>query len=70
MDRITYIKRLDYLLELIQKGAVCSPHDLVETFQCSEKTIRKMINDLRDLGHSIEYSRVDKKYKLSHITEK
>ena len=64
MDYFTYGKRLDYLLDLIQKGALCSPKDLEDKFDCTERTIRKMINDLRRDGHKIRYSRSCAKYTI------
>jgi biotin operon repressor len=57
MDYKTYAQRLDYLKELIEKGQLSSPKDLSEKFECSERTIRKMINDLRESGIEIKYSR-------------
>lgn len=62
MDYFTYWKRLEYLLELIEKGRLSSPGDLVEKFECSERTIRKMINDLRRKGYTIKYSKHSSKY--------
>jgi biotin operon repressor len=57
MDYKTYAQRLDYLKELIEKGQLSSPKDLSEKFECSERTISKMINDLRESGIEIKYSR-------------
>lgn len=62
MDYKTYLQRLDYLKELIEKGQLSSPQDLSEKFECTERTIRKMINDLRDAGMDIKYSRKKLKY--------
>jgi len=62
MDFITYKNRIEYTLELVKKGALQSPNQLAQTFDCSEKTIRRMINNLRDMGHSIEYSNSEKRY--------
>ncbi len=59
MDYRTYSHRLEYLKELIQKGQLSSPNDLTRDFECSEKTIRKMINELRNNGIKIKYSRAD-----------
>ncbi|MEQ9166903.1 MAG: HTH domain-containing protein [Fulvivirga sp.] len=64
MDYLTYSKRLDYLLELIEKGQLQSPGQVAESFECSERTVRKMINDLRDKGKNITYSRKSMKYFL------
>ncbi|UII23442.1 HTH domain-containing protein [Fulvivirga ligni] len=64
MDHFTYSKRLSYILELIEKRRLSSPKDLTDKFGCSERTVRKMINDLRRDGHSIRYSRKNFKYFL------
>jgi len=62
MDYKTYSQRLEYLRELIEKGQLSSPQDLSERFECSERTIRKMINDLRDGGLETKYLRKKLKY--------
>lgn len=62
MDYITYSKRLDYLLEMIEKGVVCSPKQLSDKFDCCEKTARNMICKLKEKGYKIEYCRSSRKY--------
>lgn len=62
MNYRSYSERLDYLLELIEKGVVCSPNQIAEKFNCCDKTARNMINSLRDEGHQISYCRFSKKY--------
>jgi transposase len=57
MDYITYAERLDYLLELINKGQAYSPKEIALKFSCTEKTIRNMINRLRENGEKISYCR-------------
>ncbi len=64
MDFYTYSQRLDYLLEIIQKGQLSSPYDLTNKFECTERTARKMISDLRRKGHQIKYSRKELRYAL------
>ncbi|WP_404818007.1 HTH domain-containing protein [Reichenbachiella ulvae] len=64
MDYFSYWSRLEYVLELIKKGALTSPYDLTEKFECSERTVRKMINDLRRKGYNIKYSRRISRYVL------
>lgn len=64
MGYIEYHERLDYLLELIKKDMVGSPQECAGKFNCSEKTIRNMINVLRNKGHKIYYNRYTKKYML------
>lgn len=65
MNRIQYIQRLSYILELVRKGSLYSPYDLADKFECSEKTIRALINDLRYDGYNITYSRRLGKYILN-----
>ncbi len=62
MDYHTYSQRLKYLLELVKKGRLSSPYDLTKKFECTEKTVRKMINDLRKEGYRIKYCRKRFKY--------
>lgn len=62
MDYLTYTQRLDYLLELIKKGRLRSPIEIAERFECCEKTIRRMINCLREKGFDIRFCRIEKKY--------
>lgn len=66
MDYLTYSKRLDYLTEIIEKGRLQSPKQLEEKFDCSEKTVRRMINKLREKGVHVEYCRKLKKYKIEN----
>ncbi|MCD6090354.1 MAG: HTH domain-containing protein [Bacteroidales bacterium] len=64
MNFITYQKRLSYLLGLIEKESVHSPKQMARQFSCNEKTVRGMINKLREQGYEIAYSRKVKKYLL------
>lgn len=64
MNYVSYSERLDYLLELIQKGAACTPGQIAAKFDCCEKTARNLINSLRDKGFEIDYCRCTKKYFL------
>jgi len=61
MNHASYSERLDYLLELIEKGAASSPKQISKKFDCNEKTIRNMINVLRKQGNNIKYSQMQKK---------
>ena len=66
MDYLTYEKRLNYLEELIRKGRIDSPHSAARIFNCTEKTIRNMINTLRDKGCQVEYCRKSMKYFINN----
>lgn len=57
MKYIEYQNRLDYLLELIKIKSACSPKLLARQFNCSEKTIRNMVNHLREMGYDIKWNK-------------
>ncbi|MGP2550131.1 HTH domain-containing protein [Mucilaginibacter rubeus] len=62
MDYRSYEKRLDYVLELITKNRFRSIETVAQNFSCSTRTIKRMINHLRDRGHDIIYDKRLKKY--------
>ncbi|MGE0562266.1 MAG: DeoR family transcriptional regulator [Flavobacteriales bacterium] len=57
-------ERLDYLLEMIEKGKCVSLIQVANKFNCSSKTVERMINKLRENGHNIKYCRKSVRYKL------
>lgn len=64
---MTYAERKEkekYLLYLIKHNRLTSLEQVANDFGCCEKTIRRMINDLRYDGHNIIYCRRNKKYSL------
>jgi DeoR/GlpR family transcriptional regulator of sugar metabolism len=67
MDYLTYTNRLEYLSEMINKKQLSSPAEAAELFDCSEKTIRNMINRLREKGFNIKYDREEKKYLINNF---
>ena len=40
-------ERLDYLLEMVEKGQCVSLIQVAEKFDCSESTVKRMITELR-----------------------
>lgn len=62
MNYLERKEKLDYLLEMIEKGRCFSTIQVAEKFNCSERTIRRMINELRCVGHDIQYCKVNKKF--------
>lgn len=62
MDYRSYEKRLEYILELISKNRFRSIEATASRFSCSSRTIKRMLNHLRDQGHDIVYNRQQKKY--------
>jgi len=57
-------ERLEYLLEMIEKGRCISTVQIAEKFNCSSKTVERMIIKLRENGHNIKYCRKSARYKL------
>lgn len=64
MDYISKLKRVEYIRELIEKEKAESPKQLAEKLGCSDKTVRNIINALRDEGIDICYCKAAKKYLL------
>lgn len=62
MDYRSYEKRLDYILELIEKNRFRSLEDVANKFSVSTRTVKRMLNHLREKGHNIQYDRLQKKY--------
>jgi biotin operon repressor len=47
---------------MIEKGRVISLKDVSVKFDCSERTIKRMIKTLREQGYNINYCKKTKKY--------
>jgi len=62
MDYRSYEKRLDYVLEMIEKNRFRSLEAVAARFDCSTRTVKRMLNHLRDRGNRIRYDRLQKKY--------
>ncbi|WP_345952980.1 hypothetical protein [Mucilaginibacter sp. PAMB04168] len=62
MDFLSYEKRLNYILELMSKGRFGSLEAAALRFGCSSRTVKRMLNVLREKGHDIRYNRQQKKY--------
>ena len=52
------------LLEMIEKGRLISRQQAARFFHCSEKTITARLNELKEEGNDIHYSRSVKKFIL------
>jgi len=65
MDYRSYEKRLEYVLELIEKNRFRSLEDAARRFDCSTRTVKRMLNHLRDKGHNIQFDRKQKKYSIN-----
>ena len=64
MDYRSYEKRLEYILELIDKNRFRSLEAVAKNFGCSSRTVKRMLAHLRENGHGIKYDRLEKKYFL------
>ena len=51
-----------HLLHLIQHNRLISLENLANDFDCSVRTIKRMIANLRDEGYDITYCRIEFKY--------
>ena len=64
MNFIERKKRLDYLLEMIEKGQCISTHQVAEKFNCCSKTVKRLIDELREEGHKVKYCKSARKFLL------
>jgi predicted DNA-binding transcriptional regulator YafY len=62
MDYLSYDKRLVYTLELLEKGRFGTLVAAAKRFDVSTRTIKRMLNNLRDKGYDIQYDKKLKKY--------
>lgn len=62
MDYKSYEKRLDYIIELIEKNRFRSVESAAKRFDCSTRTVKRMLNHIRERGYIIQYNRLEKKY--------
>jgi DeoR/GlpR family transcriptional regulator of sugar metabolism len=67
MDYRSYEKRLEYLLELIEKNRLRSLDNAAKNFGCSTRTVKRMLAHLRENGHDLQYSRLEKKYFIKKV---
>lgn len=63
-------KKLEYLLEKIQKGRCLSLGDIAYRFNVSRRTVKRMIAELREEGHFIVYCKSSKRFCIEDEEEK
>ncbi|MBD0833719.1 HTH domain-containing protein [Aestuariibaculum sediminum] len=64
---MTYAERKEkeeYLLYLIKQKRLYSLKEVADNFDCSERTLKRIIFHLRDEGYNIKYCRKKHKYFL------
>lgn len=62
MDYITYYKQLQHIITLAGKQKTGTPKELACRFHISERTIKRMVNALKQQGVNIQYNRSSKTY--------
>jgi predicted DNA-binding transcriptional regulator YafY len=60
-------QKLDYLLEMIQKGSCQSLTQIADKFEVSKRTAKRMISNLKEEGADIKYCRVSKKFCVNEL---
>ncbi len=65
MDYDQYEQRLAFLTELASKGRFLSLSQVASHFDCSKRTVKRMIGHLRNKGVSIKYSRTLRKFTIN-----
>ncbi|MHB1178640.1 MAG: HTH domain-containing protein [Daejeonella sp.] len=62
MDYENHLEKSNYLLEMCIKGRLISLRQAAEKFECSTRTIDRMLARLRRQGHVISYDRGLRKF--------
>lgn len=57
-------KREEYLMYLLENKRLSNLEKIAEDFDCSKRTILRMLNNLRNEGYDISFCRTRKKYIL------
>lgn len=57
-------KKLEYLLEMIEKERCTSLSQIADKFEISKRTVKRMIAELREEGYVIKYCRLSGKFCL------
>ena len=70
MTFIEYSKSLDTIKYLSEYKRTGSPKQLAEKLQVSERTIQRMIQQLRDAGFPVTYNRFRFTYELNSNSKK
>ncbi len=53
---------MEYLLEMIEKGRCLSIAQVSSKFNCSTRTVKRMISELKEEGHDIRYCCTSRKF--------
>lgn len=62
---MTYLERKEkekHLLYLIKKGSLISLEKVANDYNCSKRTIERMLKELREEGHNILFCRINNRY--------
>ncbi|PXX97894.1 hypothetical protein DF185_18170 [Marinifilum breve] len=65
MTHLELLEKTEYLKEIIKKGNTGTPKDLAKRLNISERSLSRLIKNLKETHFSIIYSRT----KQSYITE-
>ena len=66
---MTYLEKkekLNYLLELINKGRCLSLKQIANKFDCSERTVKRLLANLRAEGYEIKYCYSTRKFYIEN----
>lgn len=66
MTFLEHKERLEHLLELIRKGRCFALRDIASKFECSKRTVKRMLATLRDEGYDITYCQSSRRFYLNN----
>lgn len=59
-------ERNEYLLEMVENKRCFSLKQIADIFACSERTVKRMLSELRDEGHNIKYCKSLKRFLIEN----
>ncbi len=67
MDYISYTKKLNRIKQLAEKGITGKPESLATELGISQRTLRRMLTNLRFVGVDITYCRKCESYIIKEL---
>ncbi len=67
MTNLTNFRKMNYLIELLQKGNAGNSKDIARRITVSERTVKRKLAECRDLGYDVQFDRKLKSYYIKDL---
>jgi predicted DNA-binding transcriptional regulator YafY len=65
MNFIEKEKRINYIIELLEKGKLLSAKEMASKFSCSERTIFRLLEIVKEKGVDVNFCKIKRIYKVT-----